>query len=134
MSLQTAAAQLRSAFAAAWGATTPVAWENAELDPKPSGPWVALSVIPVAEDVAALGTQHWRVIGRVAVRIFVPAGEGEVRLWPLVDQAAAVFRGATVGAVTFRGEMQLAVLGQVDANGGDYQVTLTFPFYRDTTH
>jgi hypothetical protein len=139
MSFAEDANAIRACFAGLWSLlrpTVPVAFDNSAFDPArdaqdASGdpaPWVRLTIVPGEGFQASLGTPRiWRSTGIVMVQVFAPLGQGDGPANELADDAAAVFRGVSLGSVIFRAPS----LTRIGSDGAWYQVNVATPFQSD---
>lgn len=97
------AVAIRQRFRAAW-VTTEIAPPNVDFGEEQSDPWVSLSIVNAPSDqvtTGAVGSRDFRHVGSVIVRVFVPKNSGDGYALELADEACAIFRGVTVGGITF---------------------------------
>lgn len=121
---------IESRFANAWGATTPIAWQNVAFTPPASGSWVRFSILNGEAQQMSVGSTAglYRTAGVLSISIFTEANQGSRAGLLLADQAAAVFRGAAFGNGIKCRAASLAYLG---IDGKFYRHEVTVPYYRD---
>lgn len=132
MSNATEAAAIRSRFSTEWSDTTPIAWPNVSYTPTPGTAWVRLTILPADAsqvELGAVGSRRFRHAGVIVVQVFVPENTGDGTVQTLAAQAAAVFRGVTVGEIRY-GAPRVRTVGNDGA--GWYQVNVECPYSRDT--
>jgi hypothetical protein len=130
MSYEAERIAIENRFATAWGATTPVAYQNVEFTPptNPRESWVRVSVLNGASFQASLGNNPlYRHPGVIDISIFTPTGEGGKRAAQLVDQATAVFRGAQFSGILCRAPD----VREVGPSDGWFQTSVSIPYQRD---
>lgn len=89
---------IETRFSDAWGATTPIKYENVPTAEPLTAPWVALSIFPGEGFQVSLGDNPLhRFVGVIVVRILVPEAQGLATAEAYADQAAAVFLDSTTG-------------------------------------
>lgn len=105
-----AKAAIRSRFATAWGATTPIATQNRGAPVGWSGawppvdgnalllPWVYLEILSDGQELAGAsgtpGNRVWTYGGDILVHVFVPVAGGDETATALAIQAGEIFRAA----------------------------------------
>ena len=91
-------------FSAAWGATTPIAYENVPFDANAATEFVQLEILNGEAQQASLHSlnQVHRFSGVVQLRFYTAQGVGTNRAQDLIDQASAIFRGIKYSNITFR--------------------------------
>ena len=90
MDYQTLKATLEAEFNDNW-TDTGIAWENADLDPLPDGPWVRLTVMPSVSANAVIGSGMVRIAGYVVAQVFTKINEGSGDAYRLADKIKAIF-------------------------------------------
>lgn len=123
---------IQGAFVAAWGSTTPVAFDNKAFDADGLNvPWVRLNVQFTTGSISALGIvgdRRFRNEGFVFVQVFTPVGGGKSANTLLATIARNVFRGVQLaGGLWFRNEG----LVHVGPEGKWYQQNVSAEFIFD---
>jgi hypothetical protein len=138
-----AVAAMRARFVAAWGATTPVQYQNEDppqepWPPEPSaGPWVYFEVLQtqsVERGVGLPGSKIWLTTGNIFVHVQTPSGYGLPAHLALTKQAGTIFRAATFYQDSTSGAK--VVCGAPSEPGGDsnadngnwFSLTVSIPF------
>lgn len=123
--------QVEQLFAAGWGSTTKIAYDNLQFNPDEvnDDSWVRLNVIDGTAEQVGLGAEAnlYRHPGVVIVQVFVKEGQGIRVAKQLADQVAAIFRGTTSGGVLYR----TPSVERIGPNGGWFQVNVNIPFQWD---
>jgi len=115
-----------AAFAAAIG-STPVAWDNVELDLDGVPEWVRFTMQFNGGTNPELEGKMYRRFGILIVQIFVPAATGKRKARQLAETVLATFEGQTIGEARFR-NVGLVDVGVTDAW---YQSNVTAQFEFD---
>lgn len=138
-----AVAAMRARFVAAWGATTPVQFQNEDppsspWPPEPSaGAWCYFEVIQTESKergVGLPGSKVWLTTGNIFVHIQVPGGHGLPAQLALTNQAGSIFRAATFYQDSVTGAKVVCGApsepgGASDADNGNwFSLTVSIPF------
>jgi len=123
---------IKSAFGLAWGTTTPIAWDDKDLNAElQSDSWVRFKVQHTTGTIASLGapgTRGYRNFGLVFVQVFTPVGRGKTANTILCTTARDVFRGVHLtGDIWFRN----TAIVDVGPDGKWYQQNVTAEFIYD---
>jgi hypothetical protein len=119
---------IESRFAAAWGATSRVAYANTTFTPIVQEPYVRLTVLPGLSSQISMGEQRlFRHVGVIDVAIFVPAGSASKSALELADMVATIFRGATFEGIVCRAP-DVRIVGSQD---GWFHVNVSVSYNRD---
>lgn len=118
---------LETFFGSNW-ATTQVAWENEPFSSTIVDEYVRFSVQFDESYLAALGTRCHRILGAIAVQVFVRPGVGSARAMQLADAAAALFTNVVVSLHHFT-TPRIVKLPAVEPEW--YQVQVISDFYID---
>ena len=118
---------IEARFAAAWGATTRVAYGNVPFTPQTDESWVRLSVQSGDAERITIGQALHRHLGIIFIQIFTPVGRGEKPGRALADTASAVFRDAYFSTILCK-SARMTVVGAV---GSHHQINISIPFERD---
>jgi hypothetical protein len=123
---------IQSTFGAAWGTTTPVAYDNKTFDAEGQNTaWVRLNVQFITGSISALGQVGDRLFrneGLVFVQVFTPVGGGKSPNTLLATTARNVFRGVQLaGGLWFRNEG----ITHVGPEGKWYQQNVSAEFIFD---
>lgn len=117
-------------FTTAWGATTPVGYDNVEYEPAPNVlQWVRLNVLDEAAFQTGMnGTDNlYRHPGTIIIQVFVREGKGVREAKQLADTVAAIFRGANENGILYRAPS----IERIGPNNGWFQVNVNIPFHWD---
>ena len=125
-------------FAAQWGSTTKIRWENQPWsEPKADQTWVALTIVTAGEgaQIDLRDKALHRYGGSVIIQVFQKENTGTGAANILVGRAAAIFRRAEIceddsGLIRFRTPAKTVV----GANNGWYQINVSCPYFRDVHH
>ena len=85
-------------FAAAWGSTTPIAFDNEAFTPPEDAPWVRLVVRHTTreqETLGGLGQRNFMSRGQCFVQCFVQPDQGTEAADALAQQARTIFEGTS---------------------------------------
>ena len=126
----TISAAIQAIFQTGWGSASSVAYPDQPYTPTAGTNWVRLTVKPGASEqktMAAPGRRMWRQYGVLMLQIFTPIHHGDAGVLSLVETAAAIFRGKTIGAIQFMAP-SFAYPG---SSGGWNQANVTVPFKWD---
>lgn len=128
---------IRTLFNAAWGSTTPIAYENERFDPPSNTPYVVLTVRPdgaFQHEIGSTGA-HFRHPGLIYIMVFSPPDTGNAAALALADQAAVIFRRQrstyTDGRILYRAPTTTPI-GITDE--GYFHVNVVIPYIRDSYH
>lgn len=119
---------------AALHSTIPVVWPNdptQEADPAEGESIVHAEISGASERFAAFGgpgINLYRRDGDLTITIFSPAHSGEETLRDLAADAAAIFRGKTVGSAQFLTVSESGG-GAIERDGVWFSITLFAVFY-----
>lgn len=128
MTYSAEAAAIEGRFAAQWGTTTLIEYDNVQFVPTPGVAYVKLEIHNGQAVQAALGDSYTqRSPGIISINVFTGRGEGSREGRTLADSAAAVFRRWTASGITCRMPM-ITRIGDV-AEWFVYNVSIEF--YRD---
>lgn len=124
---------LRGRFGTQWGATTPIAWANADFKPTDDAAYVRFSIINSDANQQCFGdaTNVYRFPGLVIVQIFAPISKGDKEALQLADQAANVFRNWSDVSTGIRFLVPPTVK-TIGTERNWHQVNVLTPFTRDT--
>lgn len=131
MNFETAPAAINAFFAAAWGSTSQVAYDDVKFDVPNSLPWVRLNVRHIDGYQASMGSpgnNKFRRIGNVTAQVFAPVGNAKKTALQLAQQIVNIFRGAEHQGISFYN----VVSREIGADGhGFYQINVTAEFRYD---
>lgn len=85
-------------------ATTRIQWEDVKLTPADGETWVAVTIIngqAAQRSVGAPGTNIVRSAGVLAIRVFVPEGQGSAQFRIIADGLTALFRNTELENIRF---------------------------------
>lgn len=119
------------AFSTAWGATTPVAFDNEKFDPPSNAPWVRLVVrhlVRQQNSMGGVGSRRWRSNGLVFVQVFVPLNTGIRSSDSLAQTVRTTLEGIQLsGPVWFND----ALVREVGESDGWFQTNVEAEFVYD---
>jgi hypothetical protein len=128
-------------FATAWGATTPVCYDNVPFTtPTSTQAWVKLELWDGSTVKASVGSgaQLRRSFGTVFFTIYAPINAGTLLARTLADSISAIFRDKQVSGATFEdadfsrlGEVAYVGTGVIKGSGNWYQLKVAIPFKYD---
>ena len=132
---------IESTFATAWGATTPIAYDNVEFTPPSSSAYVKLEVWdgPSSKASIGAGNQLRRTIGTAFFTIYTPMGLGSKPARTYADQIVTIFRDLQIGGLVFE-EGDISRIGEkyypsggtsVNGTGQWYELMVAIPFRSD---
>ncbi len=119
-----------SRFAAQWGATTPVAFENEELEEPADLPWVRLTVrsLSRAQDtLGRTGNRRFRSSAIVLVQVYTRTNTGVQQGDVLAVQAKDVFEAVSFDGLDFNNGM----VRETNPQGKWYQHVVEIAFDYD---
>lgn len=136
MTYEAAHNAIRTRFNTQWGATTPVAWPNAEFDARKlegTDEWVRFRIDEASASWASMGdpgSNIKRTGGQVTLNIFTLGGQGDERALELVDLIMAIFTSWEDASTRVR--FRVPPYARTVGNSGKwYQVNVIAPFERD---
>ncbi len=128
---------LANHFVNQWGLYNdeiPIAWGNtAFTPPDPPTAWVRFTVIPGESSYISAGAPGQNIIrhaGLITVQVFVPPGEGDVKICSIVDDILPIFQGKCLFEEVWCGAGYAVSLGS-GVSPGWLQANVNVPFHRD---
>lgn len=127
---------LETTFNTAWGATTPIVWQNVGEDIPDSSPWVRFSIIPRHSRNVVIGSDIPRLIGFISVQIFVPLDTGLGTAYSLADSVLGVLQNKSIsGIFTYAAHVENVGEGIrriKDVEQGFHQLNVAIPYEAQT--
>lgn len=106
--------------------TTPVEYENIELDKDNLSEYISVNIVDNSAKQATLGENgSYIVVGVLIVSTFTPKGKGSSRSRVLADLLSEIFRAKKVGNITFKVPKGY----RVRSDSSYYQYNVAIPFY-----
>ncbi|MCF0055514.1 phage tail terminator-like protein [Dyadobacter sp. CY356] len=134
MSIELTVKTIRARFAAAWGVTTKVAYDDVPdktIPPSPAATWVRLNIVHVDGNQASIGSpgsNKFRRYGLITAQIFSPQGKGSVDARKKADLIIPIFQGVQNSGITYY-DVHPREIGNDGA--GWYQINVLSKFYYD---
>lgn len=135
-SLGTARETIYETFAAAWGTTTPIAFDNEAFNPPTDGSsWVRVVVRHDSSNLEAIGGRGfggmnlYQRTGRLVIQVFVREDKGTEEADSLAQAARAIFEGTTLSSNAIR--FNNGIVREVGQDSPWFQVNLEVAFQYD---
>ncbi|RVJ16567.1 hypothetical protein CN184_28300 [Sinorhizobium medicae] len=121
---------------AAWGAATPLAFENDGFA-APSDPehWIYVEIVGDVLEQESIGAENraanlWREAGTIYAHVMTPRGAGTRQARVYAQQLVDLFRGQEIGTLTFL-DCSIGASEPGDADGSYFRMTATIDWQRD---
>ena len=136
MNFDTLRQTLETTFNTAWGVTTPIAWQNVGEDIPHDSPWVRFSIVPRHSQNVVIGSDIPRLVGFIAVQIFVPLDTGLGTAYSLADSVLDVLQNKSIsGIFTYAAHVENVGEGIrriKDVEQGFHQLNVAIPYEAQT--
>lgn len=132
MSFATEHSVIEKRFSNQWGTRTEVKYQGTNYRPRQGIEYVSFEISPVFSEQITLGgsgSQNYRHIGNIFIRVYTPMGKGAENAKVHADYAAGIFRSTSIASASVYCRTPRIFDG--GESEGWYSILVDIPYYRD---